>query len=104
LEIDIVLDELRLAKDELDATREAMEAAQKVMDGEEIMFELGQKNNQDLLTVQDYYGSSQKDYYRALSRFNLNLVSLSRVKGILLSEYGLKEVFAQTRDNQTAGY
>ncbi len=103
LEVDIVLDQLRLAKEELDATRQAMDAAKRVMDGEEIMFELGQKDNQDLLTIQDYYGSAQKDYYRALSRFNINLVSLARARGSLLSDYQLpREMVISVRNDQAS--
>lgn len=89
-EIDIVLDELNIAEAELKATREAMEAARRVMKGEEVLFELGQKNNQDLLVVQDYHGSAEKEYLRAQSRYNLNLISLARARGTLLEDYGLK--------------
>ncbi len=98
LEVDIVLDELRLAEEELIASREAMEAAHRVMSGEEVLFELGQKDNQDLLTVQDYYGSAEKDYLRAQARYNLNLVTLSRAKGTLLYDYGLSPVVADAVD------
>lgn len=88
-EINVVVDELGIAKDELEATREAMDAARRVMKGEEVLFELGQKDNQDLLTVQDYFGSAEKEYIRAQARYNMSLVSLSRVKGTILSDYGL---------------
>jgi outer membrane protein TolC len=89
-EVDIVLDELRLAEEEVTTTREAMEAARRVMKGEEVMFELGQKDNQDLLVVQDYYGTAEKEYCRAQTRYLLNLVILSRARGTLLGDYGLK--------------
>lgn len=98
LELDIVLDELRLAEEELNATREAMEAARRVMAGEEVLFELGQKDNQDLLTVQDYFGASEKEYLRALSRYNLNLVNLARARGSLLGDYGLKADFVTAQN------
>ncbi len=88
-ELDVVLDELRLAEEELQVTREAMEAARRVMKGEEILFELGQKDNQDLLTVQDYYGSAEREYLRAQARYNMNLVALARARGSLLDDYGL---------------
>lgn len=88
-EVDMVLDELRLAEEEVQVTREAMEAARRVMKGEEVMFELGQKDNQDLLAVQDYYGTAEKEYLRAQTRYQLNLVTLARVRGTLLHDYGL---------------
>jgi len=59
------------------------------MKGEEILFELGQKDNQDLLTVQDYYGSAEREYLRAQARYNMNLVALARARGSLLDDYGL---------------
>lgn len=100
LEVDMVLDELLLAEEELAATREAMEAAQRVMKGEEVLFELGQKDNQDLLAVQDYFGSSEKDYLRAKARYNLNLLTLSRARGSLLDDYGLRAEVAAAQGFQ----
>lgn len=88
-EIDVVLDELLLAEEELLVTREAMESARRVMKGEEILFELGQKDNQDLLVVQDYFGSAERESLRAQARYNMNLVSLSRARGTMLNDYGI---------------
>ena len=89
LDIDMVLDELRLAREELQVTKAAMEAALRVMKGEEVLFELGQKDNQDLLTVQDYYGAAEKEYLQAQTRYNINLVALAWARGTLLNDYGL---------------
>jgi outer membrane protein TolC len=51
---------------------------------------LGQKDNKNLLVVQDCYGSAEKEYLRTQARYNLNLVSLARARGTLLEDYGLK--------------
>lgn len=88
-EVDVILDELFLAEEELQVTKTAMEAAHRVLKGEEVMFELGKKDNQDLLVVQDYYGAAEKEFLRAQSRYNMNLVSLARARGSLLNDYGL---------------
>lgn len=88
-ELDLVLDELLLAEEELLVTREAMESARRVMAGEEVLFELGKKDNQDLLAVQDYFGAAEKESLRAQARYNLNLVSLARARGSLLYDYEL---------------
>ena len=104
-EVDIVLDELRLAEEELMVTREAMESAWRVMKGEEVLFELGQKDNQDLLVVQDYYGSAEKESLRAEARYNLNLISLSRTRGTLMSDYGINlEVLMAAWESEPSTY
>jgi outer membrane protein len=97
-EVDVVLDEILLAEQEMQVTREAMEAARRVMKGEEVLFELGKKSNQDLLVVQDYFGSAEKESLRAQARYNLNLVSLSRVRGTLLNDYDLSVALPDLRD------
>jgi outer membrane protein TolC len=66
-----------------------MEAAARVLKGEEALFELGKKNNRDLLEGQNNYDVTEKEHLQAQARYNLNLVSLARAKGTLLNDYGL---------------
>jgi outer membrane protein TolC len=88
-DVGVVLDELFLAEEELQVTKMAMAAADRVLKGEEAMFELGKKNNRDLLEGQNNYDAAEKEHLRAQARYNLNLVSLARAKGSLLNDYGL---------------
>jgi outer membrane protein TolC len=88
-DMSVILDELFLAEEELQVTKKAMEAAARVLKGEEALFELGKKNNRDLLEGQNNYDVTEKEHLQAQARYNLNLVSLARAKGTLLNDYGL---------------
>ena len=97
-EVKNLMSNISLSGKSLEATLAAKDAAERVLSGEEVQYELGQKNNQDLLTVQDYYGSLEKEYLRALVQYNVELVNLQRVQGLLLANFGVEMLGGVARE------
>jgi len=90
VEVDLALDEVRLARKEIPSSLQARRSAEQVVNGEHARFELGQTTNEELLRAQDFLGSTEREYMRAVIDYNISLARLGRAQGTLLADMGFQ--------------
>ena len=74
---------------EIPLNKRAMESAQKVLEGEWARLELDQVGNRDLLQAQDLVAVTERNYVGSLARYNIYIVRLFAVQGVLLDKMGI---------------
>jgi outer membrane protein TolC len=89
-EVSQAMREVMLATKEIPTTLQAKTASERVVVSENARFELGQKSNEELLRAQDLLAGTELDYVRAITNYNISLVSLNRAKGTILKALGIE--------------
>lgn len=97
LDVNTAIREIETNWEEVLATREARVAAKDTLDGEQSRYDVGDVTNEELLRAQRDLEEAERNELRAITRFNITLVNLERVKGTLLKYNGIEVVPAEFR-------